>query len=375
MRHFWLKHFSLVTVAVAIAVVCLVQLTLAPVAGFLPVVITLSVLGGVFGFLTILAAMQPLQEQGQKFLSPSPSLATLDFANEGILILNPSMRAIYSNHEFRRTFQVSQSFLEQQPDFASIVDACQRAGVYCAETGDTNSAAFHRISSVISGHNPPATVRLADGTTLRFSCSVLPDGGRMLSYSNISDLMNDAERLEELAHIDSMTGLINRRRFFDIATREWNMSSRYGRLLSVLMLDIDHFKTVNDTHGHDVGDEAIRYVAAICQDSKRGTDTVARIGGEEFALLLPETDLAGARILAERIRSRVAANALAVNGVTLRLSVSLGVAERTEDIRDFNALLKRSDNMLYSAKRAGRNLVVYAELPEPKEPAPVAIAG
>ena len=373
MRHPLSKHFSLLTIATAIAVVCLVENIVAPVPGFVPVLMTLLALAGVFGFRAAIAAIDPLARSANTDHS-KPPLATLDFANEGILILNPDMRVIYSNRAFRQLFQVPEAFLAREPGFAAIVDFCQKAGIYSAEPGGAEPAAILRIEAVTSGANAPAMVRLADGTTLRFSCSILPDGGRMLSYSNISDLMNDAERLEELAHIDSMTGLINRRRFFDIATREWNMSSRYGRMLSVLMLDIDHFKAVNDTHGHDIGDEAIRYVATICHESKRGTDTVARIGGEEFALLLPETDLQGARILAERIRSRVAANPLTVNGVTLRLSVSLGVAERIEATSDFNALLKCSDKRLYSAKRAGRNLVVHQELPVREEPAPMAIA-
>lgn len=194
----------------------------------------------------------------------------------------------------------------------------------------------------------------------------------MLICSNITDLAHDAERLEELAHVDSMTGLVNRRRFFDVANREWLMSTRYAREIAVLMIDIDHFKKVNDNFGHDAGDAAIRHIAAICQESKRATDIVARLGGEEFAILMPETGLAGAVVLAERIRSRIAVNRLKADGGWLSLTVSIGAAERQLETADFDALLKISDQRLYDAKRAGRNVVVHAETPEGFVPASVA---
>lgn len=112
----------------------------------------------------------------------------------------------------------------------------------------------------------------------------------MLTYCDISDLVRSAEQLEKLATIDSMTGLFNRRHFLALAAAEWSRFLRYQRPLSMLAIDVDHFKSVNDRYGHAVGDEAIASVAATCQQCKRASDIVGRIGGEEFAVLLPETD-------------------------------------------------------------------------------------
>ena len=136
------------------------------------------------------------------------------------------------------------------------------------------------------------------------------NGGRMLTYCDVTDLVRNARQMEELATIDSMTGLSNRRHFLALAAAEWSRFQRYYRPLSVLMIDVDHFKSVNDRYGHAVGDQALIAVANACLEGKRSSDIVGRIGGEEFAMLLPETDLYQARIVADRICKAVAASTL-----------------------------------------------------------------
>ena len=220
--------------------------------------------------------------------------------------------------------------------------------------------ALARKAFVKSGANVPVMLRMADRRMFRFKCSLLPAGGRLLTYTDVTDLVDDAERLEELANIDGMTGLLNRRQFLDLAGHEWARAARYQRQLSVLMLDIDHFKSVNDRFGHDTGDRAICHVAAICGESKRATDLAARVGGEEFAILLPETGLEGAMVIAERIRARIEANAVPSEGAPLRLTASIGVAEIGPDTADILALMKKADRMLYGAKHGGRNMVITA---------------
>jgi diguanylate cyclase (GGDEF)-like protein len=132
----------------------------------------------------------------------------------------------------------------------------------------------------------------------------------MLTYFDITDLIRNAEQLEKLATTDPLTGLANRRHFLGALDAEWSRFQRYYRSLSILMIDIDYFKNVNDSYGHAVGDEAIRAVAEACLQGKRKSDIVGRVGGEEFAVLLPETTLTRARIVAERIRRRIAAHTL-----------------------------------------------------------------
>ena len=144
-----------------------------------------------------------------------------------------------------------------------------------------------RTRLVREGKEDPRNIRINENKVVRVTCKALPDGGRMLLYADISDLVHHAEKLERMATTDSLTGLFNRRHFFSVAAQEWQRFHRYRQPLSMLMIDIDRFKHINDTFGHGVGDRVIAFVAEVCRNSKRNCDIAARLGGEEFALLLP----------------------------------------------------------------------------------------
>jgi diguanylate cyclase (GGDEF)-like protein len=164
--------------------------------------------------------------------------------------------------------------------------------------------------------------------------------------------------LRELSTRDSLTGLINHREFHRQLTEEVERSRRYGRPFSLLMLDIDHFKTINDTYGHLAGDKALRALAALIRGEVRPTDLAARYGGEEFALVLPETAAPGALTLAERLRARVAGHAIALTAdQTISLTVSIGLASFPEDKDAVQKLVSAADQALYVAKSGGRNRV------------------
>ena len=157
---------------------------------------------------------------------------------------------------------------------------------------------------VQAGVEDARDVRMDDGKVIRVKCKPLPDGGRMLVYTDVTDLVQQADKLKELAIVDGMTGIFNRRHFLSLAEMEWSRHQRYRHPLSLLMLDIDDFKSINDKFGHDVGDRVIVQVADICRCQKRKSDVVARFGGEEFLILLPENNLKNARRVAERLRRR-----------------------------------------------------------------------
>jgi diguanylate cyclase (GGDEF)-like protein len=166
-----------------------------------------------------------------------------------------------------------------------------------------------------------------------------------------------------LSETDTITVLANRRRLDEFMAGEWQRVQRHGSILSAIALDIDHFKRVNDVHGHGAGDEVLRHVARVLRERMRSTDVVARVGGEEFVVVLPHAGLEGALATAERLRTDVAR--LRPPPLPYDLSASFGVAsyEAGDTPR---SLLARADEALYAAKRAGRNRVECA----PPRPAP-----
>lgn len=169
------------------------------------------------------------------------------------------------------------------------------------------------------------------------------------------------EELELLANTDGLTGLTNRRRFMEVTGREVERADRYQRPVSLLLLDLDHFKRVNDTHGHAAGDDVLRGTADALRSVCRDLDVAGRLGGEELAVVLPETDAAGAMTLAERLRRQIGdAEYEAPDGAPFQVTASIGVATVGPRARTAEALLQRADEALYEAKDQGRNRVVVS---------------
>ena len=163
------------------------------------------------------------------------------------------------------------------------------------------------------------------------------------------------DQTERLATTDGLTGLTNHRAFQERLDDHLAQALRYGKRVSLLLGDIDHFKSVNDTYGHPAGDAVLRGVARTLAKEARNTDVVARYGGEEFAIVMPETDAAGAMVIAERIREKVGQLVFDTEQGPLRVTLSLGVATYPEDGQQKAALVERADGCLYHAKRHGRN--------------------
>lgn len=166
------------------------------------------------------------------------------------------------------------------------------------------------------------------------------------------------EMVAYLANIDSLTKSLTRRQFFNIAEIEFLRFVRYHRQFSVLVLDADHFKDINDTYGHYAGDLVLRNLSLVILEQKRTQDTFGRLGGEEFGLLLPETNLRQAKIVAERVQKVWSQTESTVDGKLIHSTVSIGVTEANDQDRSFEDILRRADRMMYKAKEAGRNRVV-----------------
>jgi diguanylate cyclase (GGDEF)-like protein len=161
--------------------------------------------------------------------------------------------------------------------------------------------------------------------------------------------------MEEMATTDGLTGLVNHRTFQERMSDLLSRAERQGGRLALLLTDIDHFKKVNDTHGHPVGDQVLKRVAQVARGQVRKIDIAARYGGEEFAIVLDGTDLAGARQLAERIRTEVEKQEFTSDKGPFKCTLSLGIACFPDDAREQKALIHHADQALYGAKHGGRN--------------------
>ena len=279
--------------------------------------------------------------------------AALDESHSGVVVLDQELRAQFINRAFRRMWNLPDDVADRQPPFVALVYHGRNTHAYAVPEERLDEYVAERVRRVRRGDLDPLDIKMSNGEVVRLECAVLPAGGRMLTYTPVTDLVRHAST-------DVLSGLFNRRHFLELADAEWSRFDRYERPLSLIILDIDLFKNINDRYGHDVGDQAIAHVAALCRSSKRVPDVVARVGGEEFALLLPETSLESAAFVAERLRQSIADTPFLVAGAPLRLTVSLGVASADARMEGIPALMKEADAALYRAKRGGRNRVATA---------------
>ncbi len=279
----------------------------------------------------------------------------LDKIQDGVLLLDADLNTQFLNWKMREYFGITDQQAAAHPAYAELIAGAPNAGIHGLAPEQLGAFVAGRVAEVRAADPSVRDLHIADGRHIRVHCAKMANGGRMLTYCDVTDLIRNAEQLEKLATIDSMSGLYNRRHFLALAEAEWSRFQRHHRPLSMLMVDIDHFKLVNDRYGHAVGDEAIASIAGACQQTKRGADIVGRLGGEEFAILLPETDQTQAWVLAERLREKVAGHVQSVQGIQFNLTISIGVAEAALSMPGVETLLRASDRALYRAKAEGRN--------------------
>ncbi len=189
-----------------------------------------------------------------------------------------------------------------------------------------------------------------------------------LAKKKAMDLAKEAweanEKLKEIAIKDGLTNIYNHRYFQELLDKELTRAERYSRTLSLILIDIDHFKKINDTFGHHQGDEVLRSVAEIFEQAVRRPDIAARYGGEEFAVVLPETDIQGAVVLAERIRQEVEKMEIKLNDQSIKVTISLGITTYNPSIdrKTKKDLIEAADNALYKSKKTGRNRISIISL-------------
>lgn len=268
--------------------------------------------------------------------------ALIESMNEGVLVLDSNNRVVDINPAARR---------ELPSDFS---------------LGDRVETAFHRLPDLVEKFSSAAQARteITVGTrTLDLSISSLFDQrgrsmGRLVVWRDITDLKQAQEKLNILAITDELTLTHNRRHFMELAERQVSHARRRGHPLALAMIDLDNFKTINDSYGHMAGDKALAEFARVLRGNTRDFDIIGRLGGEEFSILMPETDERYALLAAERLRSVIAECPIELKAGTISITMSLGLTVFMGEKDSLGALLHRADHALYEAKNTGRNRVV-----------------
>lgn len=290
--------------------------------------------------------------------------AVLEASPSGVLIVDENDVIIANNLRLFEVFDIDPAELfgdgshdlSDRPDNPMLSAALDRV-----QNPDSFLA---RVQELYANHelDDHCEIDLKDGRTLERHSTALWDRdrnylGRVWFFRDITERKQLERMLRESSHRDPLTGIANRRQFFERADEEMARARRYGRELGFIMLDIDHFKRVNDAWGHAAGDRVLVDLCSSADPILREEDVFARVGGEEFAVLLPDTDLDGAYTLAERIREKVMDH----GSGEISYTISAGVAKLMPDDVSAKRPLQRADAALYEAKRDGRNRTYVTE--------------
>lgn len=277
----------------------------------------------------------------------------LESTSDGILVLDLEGKVVHTNAKFKELWGLSTGLRQgDKPNAFSEHIISKNLETYSDNEDDTYG-----------------TLHLDNGTVLeQYSCPLMDGGnitGRLWSYRDVTIRTREEEDLRVLATTDSLTGLWNRRYFLEKGAYEIKQVKQTGLPLSLLFIDVDHFKRVNDTYGHAIGDEVLKLLAITLKTHVRSTDIVARLGGEEFCILVANTNETAAYTLAEKLRSYFEVNTFEVKGCIVSYTLSIGIetydgrVAKSEGIED---LLAGADQACYKAKDLGRNCVVISDM-------------
>ena len=319
-------------------------------AGYSPYDIDLTPL-----MLTIASPVWALALFKYRLLDLSPVARDFIFESmeDGMIIIDSKERLVDFNNAASRIFpcitkkiigENIRSILSTHPGIISILD-CGVEKTTCGIIRDINSETEHfrvQASPLVSGRN---------GET-----------GKIIALMNITEQVALMEELQKLAKTDELTGILNRREFITVSVKEINRARRYSRPCSIIIFDIDHFKSINDTYGHSEGDRALKHIVNIVNENIREIDIFGRYGGEEFTLMLPEVDGDAALHTAERLRLFIENAPLNINGEKICITASFGAAVFNGEDIGIDELIRRSDEAMYKAKNSGRNCsVIYTQ--------------
>ncbi len=322
--------------------------------------------GQVLGFVALVIDVSARRKIEQELKASEARLTdAISAIPDGFAYFDKDDRLQVFNEQYRSIYSKSAHLMEKGTTFEEII----RGGVACGQYFEATDREEAWIESRLEAHrNPqePLEQRLEDGRWLRIEERKTKDGGTVGIRVDITEAKRREHELERLSVTDALTGLSNRRAFMDRLAQEHERVCRYGGVMCVLLIDVDHFKSINDTFGHLTGDVVLRELAAVLSEQLRNPDVVCRYGGEEFAAFLPETSMGGAFTMAERVRKAVHDYQFCSGNPAIRVTVSIGVTQSDHRDKRYETALVRADHALYEAKESGRNQVVVAP---PEEPA------
>ena len=290
--------------------------------------------------------------------------AIIDASPDGILVVDENAKIISHNQRFVEVWRIPSDRLCGTESGTAIGTDDSPILAYNLSQVKDERAFLERVKMLYG--NPQlkdhCEIELKDGRTLERHSTVLYSNenvylGRVWFFRDISLQKQMEFNLRDLAHHDPLTGISNRRYFSERANQEFARTKRRTTPLSLVILDVDYFKQINDRYGHAAGDEMLKLLCGHVQGLLRETDIFARLGGEEFAVLLPDTGLEGAAVLAERLRQSIAGKLLALGSCELGCTVSIGVAMLKSTDACIDDCVARADCAMYRAKQNGRNRV------------------
>jgi diguanylate cyclase (GGDEF)-like protein len=319
--------------------------------------------GGTVGFRTNITELKEreleLEQLAQREQEARNRLIdAIETAPDGFVYYDRDDKLALCNERYRILYADSADLLVPGTPFETIIREGVARGQY--PEADGNEEAW--IRKRLEGHrNPKGSVEqeLLDGRWLRIEERRTRDGGTVGFRIDITELKQREFELERLAATDSLTGAMNRRRFLEAGGKELRRGMRYDVPVSIILFDVDHFKKVNDTYGHLAGDEVLRQLVKVAKETLREHDLLCRYGGEEFAVLLPETDSAAAEVAAMRLRQAVEGSTIRTENGDIRITVSVGGTQLDAHSDSLESALSRADSGLYEAKEGGRNRVVF----------------
>lgn len=289
--------------------------------------------------------------------------AVLDHLPFGMMVVDKDIRCRYWNRQSEALFGFPPGFVHQGIPMEEVLRQIARNGIY--GPGNIEDHVSRRLKIIGSFKAHSFELTRPDGRNLHIVAAPVMVGGEaeglVLLQEDITERKSYQATLERLATTDHLTGLLNRRAFLEASEREIRRAHRYKQPLALVMLDVDHFKRINDDHGHPAGDEVLRRIATTCRGLLRDEDLMGRLGGEEFAITLVQPPLQIAAAVAERLRKAVSDLSIAFGGERIAVTISLGIAEIDDSVSNLDLLISKADECLYTAKREGRNRICAAD--------------